>query len=88
LTDLQNQIREYKKVKQLARKQWQNGLWSGNMLGIAPLKSQGIRDVGTVAQYRHLVEMGAAQKARSFRLAERLFYRVLSRDETPSLWFE
>jgi hypothetical protein len=88
LTELQDQLRQYKQVKHLARKQWQNGLWSGNMLGIAPLKSQGIRDVGTVAQYRHLVELGAPQKSRSFRLAERLFYRVLSRDETPSLWFE
>jgi hypothetical protein len=58
------------------------------MLGVAPLKSQGIRDVGTVAQYRRLLELGAAQKTRSFRLADRLFYRVLSRDETPSLWFE
>ncbi len=58
------------------------------MLGIAPLKSQGIKDVGTVAQYRRLVELGAAQNTRSFRLAERQFYKVLSRDETPSLWFE
>jgi hypothetical protein len=58
------------------------------MLGIAPLKSQGIRDVGTVARYRHLVELGASNKTRPFKLAERLFYRILSRDETPSLWFE
>ncbi len=58
------------------------------MLGIAPLKSQGIKDVGTVAQYRRLVELGVPQNTRSFRLAERLFYKVLSRDETPSLWFE
>jgi hypothetical protein len=82
------EVSQYRLVKQLARKQWQNGLWSGNMLGIAPLKSQGIKDVGTVAQYRRLVELGVPQISRSFRLAERLFYRVLSRDETPALWFE
>ena len=58
------------------------------MLGIAPLKSQGIKDVGTVAQYRRLVELGVPTDCRSFRLAERLFYKILSRDETPSLWFE
>ena len=58
------------------------------MLGIAPMKSQGIKDVGTVAQYRRLIELGVRRDARSFRLAERLFYRVLSRDETPNLWFE
>jgi len=58
------------------------------MLGIAPLKSQGIKDVGTVAQYRRLVELGAPLDSRSFKLAERLFYKILSRDETPSLWFE
>lgn len=58
------------------------------MLGIAPLKSQGIKDVGTVAQYRRLVELGVPRNTRSFQLAERLFYRVLSRDETPALWFE
>ena len=57
-------------------------------MGIAPLKSQGIRSVGTVAQYRRLVELGVPTDTRSFRIAERLFYRVLSRDKTPSLWFE
>jgi hypothetical protein len=58
------------------------------MMGIAPLKSQGIKDVGTVAQYRRLVELGVPTDSRPFRLAERLFYKILSRDETPSLWFE
>jgi hypothetical protein len=88
LTELTAEVLECKQFKQLAKKQWQNGSWSGNMLGIAPLKSQGIKDVGTVAQYRRLVELGAPMDSRSFKLAERLFYKILSRDETPSLWFE
>lgn len=58
------------------------------MLGIAPNKSQGIKGVGTVAQYRRLVELGVSPKDRALRFAERLFFRILSRDETPSLWFE
>jgi len=86
--ELRAEVLQYKHVKQIARKQWQNGSWSGNMLGIAPLKSQGIKDVGTVAQYRRLVELGLPTDSRSFKLAERLFYKVLSRDDSPSLWFE
>jgi hypothetical protein len=75
-------------VKQTVKKQRSNGSWSGNMLGIAPSKAQGIKDVGTVAQYRRLLELGLSAPARPFRLAERLFHRVLSRDADPSLLFE
>ena len=46
--------------------------------GLEEAKAQDIKDVGTVAQYRHLLEMGAASDDRSFRLAERLFFRLLS----------
>jgi hypothetical protein len=63
-------------------------VWGGNILGTAPAKSQGIKDVGTVAQYRHLLELGAPQDVRPFRLAERVFYRLLSRDTDPALLFE
>ena len=87
-SELKAEVLQSRQVKQLAKKQWQNGSWSGNMLGIAPLKSQGIKDVGTVAQYRRLVELGVPMDFRAYRLAERLFYKILSRDETPSLWFE
>lgn len=70
------------------RKQRQSGLWGGNILGVAPAKAQGIKDVGTVAQYRRLLELGAVTADRAFRLAERVFFRLLSRDEDPSLLFE
>lgn len=85
---LREEVLQYRHVKQITRKQWQNGTWSGNILGIAPLKSLGIKNAGTVAQYRRLVELGVPTSARQFKLAERLFYRILSRDETRSLWFE
>lgn len=85
---LRQEVLEYKTVKQITKKQWVNGTWSGNLLGVAPSKSQGIKDVGTVAQYRRLVEMGVPSGERPFKLADRLFYRVLSRDEDPALLFE
>jgi len=85
---LRSEVIEYRNVKYLNRRQWQNGSWSGNMLGIGPMKSAGIKDVGTVAQYRRLLELGVPINQRAYKLADRLFFKVLSRDETPSLWFE
>jgi hypothetical protein len=58
------------------------------MLGLAPSKAQGIKDVGTVAQYRHLVELGLPPDHRAFRLADRVLFRLLSRDDSASLLFE
>ena len=85
---LREEVAQYKQVTQTIRKQRSNGTWGGNMLGLTAAKSQGIADVGTVAQYRHLVEMGAPADHRSIRLAERLFFRLLSRDDDPKLLFE
>ncbi len=88
INSLRQALLEYKPVKQISKKQWANGSWSGNVLGIAPSKSQGIKDVGTVAQYRRLLEMGVPADARPFKLADRLFFRILSRDDDPALLFE
>ncbi len=85
---LREEVHQYKRVTQTIRKQRSGGTWGGNMLGLATAKSQGIADVGTVAQYRHLVELGVPRVERAFRLADRLFYRLLSRDEDPKLLFE
>lgn len=88
LAVLREEVAQYKLVAQTVRKQRSNGTWGGNMLGLAPAKSQGIADVGTVAQYRRLLEMGVSADDRSLRLAERLFFRLLSRDNDPKLLFE
>jgi len=88
MAQLRQEVLEYKAVKQTVRKQRSNGIWSANILGLGPSKAQGIADVGTVAQYRHLVELGVPQNQRPYRLAERLFYRILSRDDDPALLFE
>jgi hypothetical protein len=88
LKALAAEVVSYKGLTQTARKQRTNGTWAGNILGLAPAKAQSIKDVGTVAQYRHLVELGAPKSYRSLRLAERVLFRLLSRDDDPSLLFE
>ncbi len=85
---LRAQVLEYKRVTQSFKKQRSTGVWAANMLGLAPSKAQAIKDVGTVAQYRHLVELGVPGDNRSFRLADRVLFRLLSRDDSPSLLFE
>ncbi len=70
------------------RKQKKTGIWGDGILGTGVLKSPTARDVGTVAQYRFLVDLGVPSEERAFRLTERVFFRLLSRDEDPSLLFE
>jgi hypothetical protein len=84
---LREELLLYKRITQTLKKQ-RKGVWGGNMLGIAPAKAQDIKDVGTVASYRHLVELGLPVDDRGIRSAERVFYRLLSRDDDPSLLFE
>ncbi len=85
---LREELRQYKLVLQTLKKQKKTGLWGDNILGLAPNKTQGYRDVGTVAQYRRLLELGVPRDERAYRLAERLFFRLLSRDEAPELLVE
>lgn len=75
-------------VRQAAKKQKDDGVWGGNLLGITPNKAAGIKDVGTIHQYRRLVELGLGPDSRPIRLGNRLLYRLLSRDEDPALLFE
>jgi len=77
-----------KQVQQIIKKQRKNGLWGDNLLGLAANKTQGYKDVGTIAQYRRLIELGVPHEERAFRLPDRFLYRVLSRDEAPELRME
>lgn len=70
------------------RRQKSDGLWGDNILGLAPSRAQGIKDVGTISQYRRLVELGVPIDERGLRLTDRLFFRLLSRDEDPELAHE
>jgi hypothetical protein len=72
----------------VAKKQKENGVWAANLLGLAPSAAQGIKDVGTVAQYRRLLELGWPRDGRPFKLTDRLLFRLLTRDENPALLLE
>ncbi len=77
-----------KSVVTLVKKQKENGAWGGNLLGLAPSAATGIKDIGTIPQYRRLVQLGYPRDGRPFKLADRLLFRILSRDEDPGLLFE
>jgi hypothetical protein len=77
-----------KAVLAVAKKQKDTGVWAGNLLGLAPSAAQGIKDVGTIAQYRRLVELAWPSDGRPFKLADRILFRLLTRDENPALLFE
>jgi hypothetical protein len=85
---LKAEVLQYKLVTQTFKKQRKGGLWGDNILGLASSKAQGYKDVGTVAQYRRLLELGVPREERAYRLAERMFFRLLSRDESPDLLVE
>ncbi len=57
-------------------------------MGLAPSAVHGIRDVGTVAQYRRLLQLGWRADDRTFKLTTRVLFRLLSRDPDPALLFE
>ena len=75
-------------VQTLVKKQKDNGVWGGNLLGLAPSAKEGIKDVGTIPQHRRLLQLGYPRTGRPFKLAERVFFRLLSRDDDPFLEFE
>jgi hypothetical protein len=58
------------------------------MLGLAGSAAQGIKDVGTIPQYRRLLQLEWPRATRPFKLADRVLFRLLSRDEDPTLLFE
>lgn len=72
----------------IVKKQKDTGAWGGNLLGLAPSAPAGIKDIGTVPQYRRLLQLGHPRSGRPFKLADRLLFRILSRDEDPALLFE
>jgi hypothetical protein len=55
---------------------------------LAPLAKEGIKDTGTIPNYRRLLQLGYPRGGRPFKLADRILFRLLSRDEDPFLQFE
>ena len=77
-----------KSAQAIARKQKDTGLWGGNLLGYGSSKVYGWKETGTVFQYRRLLELGWPADHHIFRLTDRFLFRLLSRDEDPSLLVE
>ena len=88
LEALRLEIEQQAGVKQIVKKQKDTGVWGGNLLGVTPNKTTGVKDVGTVPQYRRLVEMGLSRESRPQKMAARVLFRLVSRDEDPKLLFE
>jgi len=81
-------ILESKTAQAVVKKQKDTGVWGGNLLSPAPAAAQGIKDVGTIPQYRRLLQLAWPTDGRPFKLADRVLFRLLTRDENPALLFE
>ena len=88
LEALEAQVVESKAVQAIIRKQRDDGSWGGTLLGILPSARDGVKEPGTVAQHRRLTQLAYPRGGRAFKLADRLLFRILSRDEDPALLFE
>lgn len=74
-------------VSAVSTRQQETGLWAANFLAFGPEK-EGAEEPGTVAQYRRLLQLGLPTSTRPFRLADRVLFRTLSRDDDPLLFGE
>ena len=79
-------VNKSKMVQTVVKKQKDNGVWGGNLLGLAASAKDGIKDVGTIPQYRRLLQLGLPRSARPYKLADRVLFRMLSRD-APAVAF-
>ena len=84
----EDSVLDSKPVQAVIKKQKDNGVWGGNLLALAASAKDGIKDVGTIPQYRRLLQLGVPRSARAYKLTERVLFRLLSRDEDPFLQFE
>ena len=66
-------------VSAITTRQEETGLWGGNFLAYQPSEKEGIEEIGTVAQYRRLLQLGVPTATRPFRVADRVLFRSLSR---------
>ena len=88
MATLRAAVLEDKGALAIVRKQKDSGLWGGNLLGSGASKAYGWKEVGTVFQYRRLLELGWTADQRPIRLADRFLFRELSRDDDPVLLVE
>ena len=81
-------IPDSKAAQAVVKKQKDTGVWGGNLLAFAPAAAQGIKDTGTIPQYRRLLQLACPRDGRPFKLADRILFRLLTRDDNPALLFE
>jgi len=58
VVQLREAMLHYKEALAIVRKQKETGLWGGNLLAPAASKAMGWKEVGTIYQYRRLLELG------------------------------
>jgi len=75
-------------VSEVTTRQQTTGLWGGSFLAWQTSTRDNTEEPGTVAQYRRLLELGVPTSTRPFRLADRVLFRTLSRDDDPLLYGE
>jgi hypothetical protein len=85
---MQEAITHSKVPLAVVKKQKDTGIWGGNLLGLGASAGSGIKDVGTIPQYRRLLQLEWPHGTRPYKLADRMLFRLLSRDEDPTLLFE
>ena len=88
VNSLREEILNYKEALAIVRKQKDTGLWGANLLAPDASKAMGWKETGTIFQYRRLLELGWPGDARPFRFADRFLFRLLSRDDDPTLLVE
>ena len=68
----------YPPARQIAKKQKDTGVWGANLLGVAPNKAAGIKDVGPPPVWP-LVELGWTRESRALKLGSRFCSARLAR---------
>ncbi len=72
-------------VSRITLRQQEDGLWAANFLAFAASDRDGVTEPGTIAQYRRLLQLGVPVDKRPYRLANRVLFRTMSRDDDPLL---
>ncbi len=75
-------------VSAVTTRQRADGTWGDSFLAFQASPRDGFKEPGTVAQYRRLLQLGVPTSTRPFRLADRVLFRTLSRDDDPMLYGE
>jgi hypothetical protein len=75
-------------VSAVTTRQQETGLWGASFLAWQQSTRDNTDETGSVAQYRRLLQLGVPTTTRPFRLADRVLFRTLSRDDDPLLYGE